>query len=110
MVRNRIDYIAVPKRLLDDVSYCRVAYSLAVQLQAAATTKCQDHAPLMIDLQHRDWRDPIPLLSTINWDRGQMKAALQEPETTQDFQSRLQSWADSRETQYAWEDSVENRD
>eukprot|EP00972_Heterocapsa_arctica_P037596 5533059-Heterocapsa_arctica.AAC.1 len=51
-IKNRIDYIAVPKRLLDNVTYCRVAYNLAVQLQAAATTKWLDHAPVMIDFLH----------------------------------------------------------
>eukprot|EP00972_Heterocapsa_arctica_P008650 1267256-Heterocapsa_arctica.AAC.1 len=96
---NRIDYIAIPKTLLNCITSCHVAYRLAIQLQAAATTKWLDHEPLMIVLQHRDWHDPLHLLPITTWDRRKVKVALQTTETTsgsEGGQSALQVWLGHR--------------
>eukprot|EP00972_Heterocapsa_arctica_P096774 14277889-Heterocapsa_arctica.AAC.1 len=102
---TRIDYIALPAQLLQQVKQCRVWLSTGLFLQLSMTPNLVDHSPLVVDFLYRDhhcsqqsWRHRHGL------DLQAAQCIRISAHLSADFVEQVEDWLNNGSTNTHWDD------
>ena len=108
--RSRLDYVVIPKGMLERVEKIEVLYACAHRLQLANCAQLRDHQPLYVQVKYRVWFDVGSEQRENGLDVNKMMHSWTKGPGMEEYKETVDEWARSLVLDSRWSWAVANDD